>query len=191
MMSLTFLPAAALVAASLAAVQGAPMRPDRDADVTRAQVIERVDERFARLDANNDGRFTPEEGRALHERRRGEMANRVFDRIDADRNGSISREEMSQARAQRGARRGQRMAAGPGMRGRRMMRRQRMAMHMFGEDGVATREEFRQRALERFDRADADRNGTLTAEERRAARPQRGMRMRRGPGPDAPPPPQD
>ena len=38
--------------------------PRPDADVTRQQVIERVDQRFARLDADHDGRFTPEEARA-------------------------------------------------------------------------------------------------------------------------------
>ena len=189
MLNIALLPAAALLAAGLAAVQGGPPRPDRDAAVSRAEVIERVDQRFARLDANNDGRFTAEEGRAMRERRREEMAGRIFDRIDADRNGSISRDEMNRAREQRQARRGERMASGRGMRALRMMRGQRMAM-AFGPDGAVTREEFRQRALERFDRADADRNGTVTAEERRAARQQRRMRMRGGPG-GPPPPPQD
>lgn len=200
MIHLTFLPGAALLAAGLAATQGGPQRPDPNADVTRAQVIERVDQRFARLDADNDGRFTREEGQALRERRRTELADRVFDRLDADRNGSISREEMNQARAQRQARRGARMAGGPdgprhpgmrgagrGMRAMRMHRmRGAMAMRMFGEQGFVTREQFRQHALARFDRADANRDGTLTAAERRAARPGRGMRMRHGP--DGPPP---
>ncbi|HST36625.1 MAG TPA: EF-hand domain-containing protein, partial [Allosphingosinicella sp.] len=157
MIHITLLPGAALVAASLAAVQGgAPQRPDPNADVTRAQVIERVDQRFARLDANNDGRFTREEGQAMRERRRTELANRVFDRVDADHNGSITREEMSQARAQRQARRGERMAGGPGMRGpggpgmrgARMHRmRGAMAMRMFGEQGFITRDQLRQHAL--------------------------------------------
>ena len=205
MIHLTLLPGAALLAAAVAAAQGAaPERPDPHADVTRAQVIERVDQRFARLDADNDGRFTREEGQAMHERRREERAGRVFDRLDADHNGSITREEMNQARAQRQARRGQRMAhapdgppapgmrgpggpGGPGLRGRRGGHGPRMAMRMFGEQGFITREQFRQHALARFDRADADRNGTLTAAERRAARPHRGMRMRHGP--DGPPPP--
>lgn len=208
MIHMSLLPGAALFAAGLAAVQGAPQgpRPDPQADVTRAQVIEWVDQRFARLDANNDGRFTREEGQAMGERRRTEMANRMFDRVDGDHNGSITREEMSQARARRQARRGERIAGrpdgpprsgmrgpgGPGMRGHRLMRGQRVAMRMFGELGFITREQFRQHAMERFDRADADHNGMLTAAERRAARPHRGMGMRHGPGgPDGPPPPPD
>jgi hypothetical protein len=44
---------------------------------------------------------------------------------------------------------------------------------MFGEQGFVTREQMRERALARFDRADADHNGTLTAAERHAAREQR------------------
>jgi len=172
--------AALLAVASPAAAQGP--RGDRDAAVTRDQVIARVDERFERLDANDDGRFTPEEARALGEQRRAQRAERMFDRLDLDRNGSITREEMSQARAQRQADRGERGAeAGPGMRGHRGMRGMRghgrrgfaMGMRsgrMFGEQGFATREQFRERALARFDRADADHDGTLTAAERREAR---------------------
>jgi hypothetical protein len=200
MIHIILLPGAALLAAGIASVQGPGPRPDPNADITRAQVIERVDQRFARLDANNDGRFTREEGQSRRAQRRQEMANRMFDRVDADRNGSITREEMSQARATREARRGERSAAGgpprrgPGMRGPRGPRGTGMrGMRMFGEQGFVTRDQLRQHALERFDRADADRNGTLTPAERRAARPHRGMRMRHGPGgpggPEGPPPP--
>ena len=179
----------ALAGAALAQPPGGPDGPrrDRDADVTRAQVIERTDQRFARLDANNDGRFTLEEGRQQREQRRSQRMDRMFGRLDLDRNGSITREEMSQARAQHQARRGERRAGGPGgpgMRHRRPdgpggpggpgMRGQRL----FGEQGFVTREQFRERALARFDRADADRNGIVTAAERQAVRAQR--RERRG-----------
>ena len=37
---------------------------------------------------------------------------------------------------------------------------------MFGEQGFVTLEQMRARALERFDRADANHDGTLTAAER-------------------------
>lgn len=180
MKAITLLTGAALLAvAGPAAAQRPGPRGDRDAAVTRDQVIARVDERFARLDANNDGRFTPEEARALGEQRRAQRADRMFDRLDLDHNGSITREEMSQARAQRGERRAE---AGPGMRGHRGMRGMRghhgrrgfaMGMRsgrMFGDEGFATREQFRERALARFDRADVNHDGTLTAEERHEAR---------------------
>ena len=178
--------AALLGIAGPGVAQGPGPRGDRDAAVTRDQVIAGVDERFARLDANDDGRFTPEEARALGEQRRAQRADRMFERLDLDRNGSITREEVSQARAQRQANRGERRAeAGPGMRGHRGMRghggmrghhgRRGFAMgmrsgRMFGEQGFATREQFRERALARFDRADANHDGTLTAEERHEAR---------------------
>ena len=108
----------------------------------------------------------------------------MFDRLDADHNGSITREEMSQARAQHQARRGERHGehgrgpGGPGMRPSRSggpAARRRpacAAQRMFGEQGFVTREQFRERALARFDRADADHDGTLTAAERQAARAQ-------------------
>jgi hypothetical protein len=183
-------------------------RPGRDADVTRQQVIERTDRMFATLDANNDGRFTPEEARQRGEQRRTRHMEQMFDHMDLDRNGSVTREEMRQAHAQhpRGERRaeggtpgpggpggpgmrhrgpggpgghggpgmrhrGPDGAGGPGMRG---MRGQRL----FGEQGFVTREQFRERALARFDRADADHNGTVTAAERQAARGRMRERMR-------------
>ncbi|HYI64169.1 MAG TPA: EF-hand domain-containing protein [Allosphingosinicella sp.] len=187
----------ALAGAALAQPPGGPrgpgaQRPDRNADVTRQQVIERTDERFARLDANRDGRFTPEEARQRGEQRREQRAERMFERMDLDRNGSITREEMARARAQHQAQRGERGpgARGAGMRHRRMgmrhggpggpgMRGQRL----FGEQGFVTAEQFRTRALERFDRADADRNGVVTAAERQAARERRReRRQERRPG---------
>lgn len=182
--------AALLVLAGTALAQppGGPPGPrgprgERDADITRQQVIERTDQRFAELDADRDGRITPEEARARREQRRTQMADGMFDHLDLDHNGSISRDEMSQARERRQAMRGERGPGpgGPGMGGHRRMR----MMHrgpggpgmrggrgeaMFGEQGFVTREQFRERALARFDRLDADHDGTVTADERRAAR---------------------
>ncbi|HYJ51884.1 MAG TPA: EF-hand domain-containing protein [Allosphingosinicella sp.] len=194
MTKITVLAGTALLAITgVALAQGGPgERPDRNADVTRQQVIERTDQRFARLDANNDGRFTPEEMRAAGEARRAEMQTRMFDHMDLDHNGSITREEMTQAHTQMrehrgeggmGGHRGMRHRGphgpggpgGPGAHGEHGgpdggeghgMRGERM----FGEQGFITREQMRERALARFDRADADHNGTLTAAERQAAR---------------------
>jgi Ca2+-binding EF-hand superfamily protein len=182
-----------LAATALAATAGlalaqppAGARPDRNADVTRQQVIERVEQRFARMDANDDGRFTPEEARAMREQRRTERANRRFERLDADRDGSVSRAEFDQARASRAERRAERMAGrgdGPRM-GMRMHRpsghgmRGMRGMRMFGEQGFVTREQMQERALARFDRLDADDNGIVTAAERRQAHEQMRERMR-------------
>jgi EF-hand domain pair len=208
MIKLTILSGAALLTvASVAAAQPGD-RPGPDADITRQQVIDRADQAFARMDANHDGRFTPEEARATGEQRRTEMRGRMFDRLDANHDGNISRDEFAQAHAMHGpgGHRGRRMGpppggpggddmgppppggpdgpdgragpGGPGMRGQRM----------FGAAGFVTAEQFRARALERFDRADADHNGTVTVAERQAMRGQMRGRMR-GPrsAPEAPP----
>ena len=163
------------------------------ADVTRADVIQRTDAAFARLDVNRDGRFTREEAQAMGQQRRQQRMTRMFDRLDADDNGQISREEFAQGRRGPGTggpgmrRHGRGGHGGPGMR-------MRMGARLFGEAGFVTAEQFRARALERFDRADANRDGTLTVAERQARRGEmRGrFRHRMGPppgGPDAPPPP--
>jgi Ca2+-binding EF-hand superfamily protein len=175
---------ALLAAAGVALAQPTPgARFDRNADVTRQQVIERADQRFARLDVNNDGRATAEEARQAAETRRAERAGRAFERLDLNRDGSITRAEFDQARSQlreqraeRRAERGPRMAmrghrrGGPGMRGMR-------AQRLFGEQGFVTREQMRERALARFDRLDANRDGTLTVAERQQARAQLRQRI--------------
>ena len=175
----TFLVSAAATAAAGVAVAQTAEHPMSapNAEMTRQQVIERVDRHFQQMDANNDGRFTREEAQAGHERMRGEHAGRAFDRLDGNRDGSISREEFAQHRAGRAERRAE--GGGEGMLGRhhcgRMMHRRggpeggMMGGRMFGEQGFVTRDQMRERALARFDRIDADRNGTVTAEERRQA----------------------
>ena len=208
MTKLVLLSGAALLAVAAAAAAQPGDRPGPDADVTRQQVIDRADQAFARMDADHDGRFTREEAQAMGERRRAEMQGRMFDRLDANHDGNISRDEFAQAPAMRGGRGGRghhrgmmRMgpppggpdgargpggpemgppppggpdgARGPGMRGPGMR-----GGRMFGEQGFITREQMRERALARFDRADADHDGTLTAAERRAAREQMRERFR-------------
>ena len=170
-----------------------PGRPDPNASETRQQVIARVDALFARLDANHDGRVTPEEMQAMGERRRGEMQQHagemrehagdmrqhMFDRLDANHDGSISREEFAAAHQAGGPHPGMMPPppGGPeGPEGHRGMGgggRGGMGMRMFGDQGFITLEQMRARALERFDRADANHDGVLTPAERQAARAQR------------------
>ena len=155
-------------------------------EMTRDQALARADQAFARLDTNNDGRVTADEARqagqarmqerrARMEQRQGQRAERqgqMFDRLDANHDGQISREEFAQRRALRGERgprgpRGQHAGMGGGRRGGG-----ERAMAMFGADGVITREEFRARALERFQRADTNGDGRITPDERRPMRMQ-------------------
>jgi hypothetical protein len=189
MKTLTLLSGAAMLAvAGIALAQGGPGpdRPGPEGDVTRQQAVERADRMFARLDANHDGRVTPDELHAMGEHRRDDMRQHMFDRLDANHDGNISRDEFAQAHDGPGGPDG-----GPGMRmgpppggpgapegpegpgGRHGMR----GAGMFGTQGFATLEQMRARALERFDRADANHDGILTADERQAAH----ERMRGGP----------
>jgi Ca2+-binding EF-hand superfamily protein len=191
MKTFTILAGTALLA-SAGAVLAQPaegQRPDRNADVTRQQVAERADQRFARLDLNNDGRATREEAQQAAQQRRAERAGRMFERLDANRDGSISRAEFDQARSARAERREQRAGRrgdrgpGAGMHGMRGMRHGGHGMRgggerLFGEQGFVTREQMRERALARFDRLDANRDGTLTAAERQQARQQMRERFR-------------
>ena len=218
MNKLSILSGVALIGlAGVAVAQGQEAAPRRQATETRADAIRRSDAAFARLDANHDGRFTREEAQALGQQRRERMMGRMFERLDADHNGQISRDEFAQGRGPRrrgpgmrgpggpgeivaradggpdgppppggpGMRRGGFREGGPGMH-------MRMGARMFGDADFITAEQFRARALERFDRADANHDGTLTADERQAQRGMMHMRRRMGPprgGPDMPPPP--
>lgn len=196
MKKISILSGAALlaVAGGVAFAQAGPgQRPDPQADLTRDQVVARTNEAFARLDANRDGRFTPDEARAMRDQRRTERVARMFERLDANHDGNIGREEFGQAATRRGERRAE---GGPGM-GRRGMGRFRgpppggpdrpeggpggpggPGGRMFGEQGFVTLDQMRERALARFDRADANHDGTLTAAERREARGHRREHMR-------------
>ena len=179
---------ALLALAGPALAQPAPgPRADRNADVTRQQVIARVDQRFARLDLDHDGRATPEEARQAGEQRRAEHAGRMFERLDLNRDGSVSRAEFDQARSQMREQRGERRAERGGRRGMRGMHgprrgapgaRGEAGQRMFGDQGFVTREQMRERALARFDRLDANRDGTLTAAERQQGRQQMRERFR-------------
>lgn len=182
---------AALSVAGIAIAQPAAPAAPR-AEITRDQAAARADQRFQRLDTNRDGRVTTQElqaqaeqRRATREARRTERRGQMFDRLDTDRNGQISREEFSQRTAMREGRGGQRMGmrGGRGRGGRGMGGGDRMGMAAIGQDGVITAQEFRDRALQRFDRMDANRDGRIGPDERRGRRGGMGWRA-------APPPPE-
>lgn len=180
---------AALLAAIPAAAQPGEGRVRPDGPTTRAAIEARVEARFARADANHDGFVTEEEvrlgaeqRRANRQHRRGERRAQLFERLDADRDGSISREEFEARPALRGGGEG---------RGRRLgHRRDRGGGMMAGfgvraferldldRDGRVALAEAERAALERFDRVDSDRNGTVSVEERQAAREAFRGRMR-------------
>lgn len=166
---------AVLATAGFAVAAPAIAQAGAKRDMTRAQVEATAAEHFARMDANGDGVLNA----ADREARRAKM----FDRLDADNNGSISEAEFAARHAARGDRAHaghQRMEGGKrgGMKGHRTgghrgMMGGRMAMARMADtnnDNAISRAEFTAAALKRFDRADADNNGTVTQAERQAAR---------------------
>ena len=181
------------------AAGGARANPDADNDgvLTRAEVEANVAQRFAKLDANKDGKVD-EGDRAAH---RKAKADAMFTAADTDRNGSISRAEFDAAQAARQAKRAERRAAmaerrsgsehGGGHHGKRGKRghgggERLLAMVDTNGDKAVTAAEMRTAALARFDRIDANKDGQVTAEERSAMRAKRGEGRRGGPAAPTP-----
>ena len=151
---------AALVLSGAAVAQTASAeRPARAAkpDMTRADAQARAEAAFARMDANKDG--------TLDQADRAARRAAMFARIDTDNNGAISRAEfdaMHAKRAEKGKARGAHRMGRKGAGARHAM--------MGNASGPVTSQAFVERALARFDRADANRDGTVTQAERKAAR---------------------
>ena len=120
------------------------------ADMSRTSLVQKLDARFARLDANRDGTIT----RAELQQARATRHDARFAKLDADGNGALSRAEFDTPRAETGSQ-GHRH----GGHGR----------WMGMKNGQITKADFEGRALARFDRMDADHNGIVTAAERQAA----------------------
>lgn len=158
---------AALALSGVAFAQTAPSqeRAPRP-DMTRAQAQAKAEAAFARMDANKDGTLNQADRAA----RRGGM----FDRIDTDRNGSISRAEFDAMHAKRaehaGKARGDHRMGRKGPGGHHGMMGARQGARTGAHAGPTTRQAFVDRALTMFDRADANRDGTVTQAERKAVR---------------------
>lgn len=170
----------ALPAAALAQARG-PMSGESP-QMTREAAARHAAAMFARLDANSDGKIDPADRQARITQRQ----EAHFARHDTNGDGTISREEWAAAGDEVRARRGEREAHRPMME-RPMRPRMGLAPAsgniLAGADAdgdrAITEAEFNAAMLARFDRMDANADGTITAEERRAA----GRRDGRGPRP--------
>ncbi len=82
----------ALVAAGLTAVTLAtPALALADDDAAKAKIAKRVDEVFARLDADKDGKISKAEAS------KGPRLSKNFDQVDTDHDGFVTRAEMTAA----------------------------------------------------------------------------------------------
>ena len=149
----------------------------------------RKEARFARLDADGNGEVTKAEMEAAAAERRAQRADRAdarFARLDTDNSGGISAAEMEAAREMRSERRGKRgdrMEARSERGGDKMARGHRgkrgkhgMAMLRQADtngDKAISRAEFDAAMTARFQKMDADNNGSISQEERQAARAER------------------
>jgi len=172
-----------------------------DRVMTRDEVLKHVSEMFAKLDTNKDGYITKPEVDALRQRMEGAMGtagdiqrrmadrgimmgdrNQIFDRLDTNHDGSISRQEFMAGQGQVRQERIMVMRGGPdGAPGAAGGHEMGMHMHAMGGMGLATRlfdmadtnhdgrvslAEAQAMALAHFDKADVNHDGKITPDER-------------------------
>lgn len=166
----------------------ARMDANRDGTINETDRAAMKAQRFDRLDTDRNGSISqtelaaragdragkrrmarPEGAPAMTDAQKAERRTEMFARIDTDKNGALSRAEFDAMHAARSARGGKRAGAGAGMMagpehvGPGGRRGKAMA-------GPVSRQVFIDGALARFDKADANRDGTVTQAERKAAR---------------------
>lgn len=150
---------------------------NKDGAISKAELTAALDARFARLDHDRDGQLTKQD----RELGRKSRLDQRFAALDSDKNGQISRTEFDaghQPRADRkdGDRQGGRKGHGSAHRDHDGMGKGMMFRGMgdgYGaasKDGVLTRAEFMARPLAMFDKADANKDGSVSADEMKAAR---------------------
>lgn len=148
---------AALLLAGAAAAAPQVAKPERgrtadgDGRVSQAEMVQAQRARFARMDADRDGKVTTEELAALKSRRLDDR----FARLDADGDGSISKAEFSAAHQARGHHRGGR-GGGAGF----------FAGLDANKDGAVTQAEADAKAQARFAALDKNKDGFVTSDER-------------------------
>jgi hypothetical protein len=121
-----------------------------DGNVTRAEVSAKINERFAQLDTDGDGKVSESELAAIRDARRAER----FDRLDTNGDGSLSRAEMDAAHQKR--------AEGRGKRGAWATDGKMHARLDANGDGEITKADIEARAFKHFERMDSNGDGTIT-----------------------------
>ncbi len=171
-MKKTMIAAGAAVLALGTVAYAAPGMMKAEGPVTLKDAEAKSAEMFAKMDANGDGKLDQADREARHAQR--------FATLDTDGNGSISQDEFNAMPEKRGMRgdgmRGEGGPDGEGMRGHHGKRgggmRMMAKMADTNNDGVITRAEFDAGVKAHFAKMDANGDGTVTAEERKAAHEQ-------------------
>jgi hypothetical protein len=182
---------AGLLALGGSALAQSPVGPDRMMPPeNRSDLKTQLEKHFDTVDANHDGALSVEERKAGHARMRDEMRERVFARLDTDRNGSISKSEF-EARPPRDHQGG--AVRGPGMRHGGMHGHMGGAMVMHRElaaykDKPIPKTTFVNAGLGLFDRVDINHDGKISPAERDAARKAMRDRPASANRPSPPPP---
>ena len=166
------------VIAQTAQAPAAPAQAHRPMVETRAALGTHVQAMFTRLDTNRDGFVAKDEAQAARKAFRGARGDRkamrgahgaaMFDRMDANKDGSISRAEFDAAHQSMAAK----MHGAPGKRIQMMhgaMSGRMFEMADADKDGRVSLAEATSAAAAHFDKADSNRDGTLTGDEMRAA----------------------
>lgn len=161
----------------VALAQQAPTGPAaRQAQpVTQAAFVQTRVSRLTALDTNHDGTVSTEEMRAAAQARRAERISQRFERLDADKNGQLSRAEFDAPRARNGDRPADQTAhrgsRGGQHHGRLMGRRGGHEVgQRIGRHGPVVIADVQTKLTENFARRDANHDGVLSPEERRAGR---------------------
>ncbi len=151
---------------------------DRNGEISRSEMEANAEQRRARMAERRERRAerraerAPERAERMAERREARFAM-----IDVDNNGALSQAELAAARERRAEARAERRAASDARSGQGMKRGKRGGM-MHGllrqadanGDRAISRAEFDAAVAAHFTRLDTNRDGTVTAEERRASR---------------------
>lgn len=158
---------------------------NKDGRVSKAEMTAALEARFARMDVDGDGKLTPKD----RELKRQQRLDARFAAMDTDRNGQISKAEFTAAQEARASKRAE-MRGGGGPDGHKWRGRPHRGFGMAGpggKDAVVTKADFVARGMAMFDRADANKDGFVTADEMKAARQaMRGTwQDRKGPPPQA------
>ncbi len=154
---------AASVSAASAQSGSAAAPSESSVPNTRPEVIKALDARFANVDSNKDGSLSTAELQTIEAqaiaRQKSELSqavDRAFAKLDTNKDGRLSLEEYRAAAPT--------IAAKPADNAAALLK-----LLDADKNGKLSGDEFKRRTLAVFDRLDANKDGTVTAEERRKA----------------------